>query len=121
MTQLPENKRYILTLDLKDDPDLINEYKYRHRKDTMMREWPEIPQGIKDVGIINMEIFLFKTRLVMIMETKADFDFDKNMNRLAQLPRQKEWEAFVDRFQKSIPGVPSNEKWQLMEKIFELP
>lgn len=121
MVQNPKNKRYVLTLDLKDSPELIKEYRYWHRQDTMMREWPEIPQGIRKVGITGMEIFLFKTRLVMIMETEADFDFDKDMNKLAKLPRQKEWETFVDRFQKSIPGSSSNEKWQLMEKIFELP
>lgn len=112
--------RYVLSLDLKDDPNLIEEYKYWHQTDTMEREWPEIPSGIREVGITDMHIYLLNTRLVMIIETKPDFDFEKDMDRLASLPRQKEWEAFVDRFQKSPPGTASGEKWQLMEKIFEL-
>ena len=111
-------KQFVLTLDLKDDPKLIEEYEYWHRPENA---WPEIPEGIKKVGILEMNIFRYKTRLVMIMETKPDFDFERDMERLSQLPRQEEWEDFVSKFQKSVPGVPSGEKWQRMKQIFELP
>ena len=39
----------------------------------------------------------------------------------ATLERQAEWEAFVDKFQQSEAGAASNEKWQRMEQIFQLP
>ncbi len=117
MTQ-PGFKRYCLTLDLKDDPKLIEEYKYWHQSN---HAWPEIPKGIREVGISDMEIYLLGTRLFMIMETKPDFDFDKQMATLSGLPRQKEWEAFVSKFQKATPGEKSSEKWKLMERIFKLP
>jgi L-rhamnose mutarotase len=111
-------KRYCLTLDLKEDTTLIREYKYWHMPEHI---WPEIPKGIREVGIVDMEIYLLGTRLFMIMETTANFDFNKQMARLAELPRQKEWETFVSKFQKSLPGATSSEKWKLMDRIFNLP
>jgi L-rhamnose mutarotase len=117
LTERPAFKRYCLTLDLKDNADLIKEYRYWHGSDHI---WPEIPKGIREVGIIDMEIYLLGTRLLMIMETKSDFDFDKQMARLAELPRQKEWEAFVSKYQKSSPDAKSSEKWRMMERIFKL-
>ena len=40
------NRRFCLTLDLKDDPKLIAEYRRYHEK-----IWPEITRSIKDSGI----------------------------------------------------------------------
>lgn len=111
-------QRFCLTLDLKDDSTLIKEYKYWHMEEHI---WPEIPKGIREVGILDMEIYLLGTRLFMIMETKEGFDFDRQMARLSELPRQKEWEAFVSKFQKALPGAASGEKWKRMERIFKLP
>jgi L-rhamnose mutarotase len=111
-------RRFCLTLDLRDDPTLVAEYRRWHTPEQI---WPEIPKGIHEVGITDMEIYLLGTRLFMIMEANQDFEFEKQMAVLAALPRQKEWEAFVSRFQRSSPDAASNEKWKLMEKIFKLP
>ena len=54
----------------------------------------------------------------MIMDTVDDFDFEKDMARLATLPRQAEWEAYVAQFQGCSVDARSDEKWQLMERIF---
>ena len=110
-------KRYCKTMMLKDDPQLIKEYKKVHAKGNA---WPEISQGMKEVGIIDMEIYLFNNRLFMIMNTTADFDHNKAMAELAGKPRQAEWEAFVSRFQVSSEKATANDKWQLMERIYEL-
>jgi len=108
-------KRYCQTLDLKDDPALIAEYVDRHSE---AKRWPEIVEGIRTVGILEMEIYLLGTRLFMIVETAADFDWDTAFARLAALPRQAEWEDYMAIFQVSNPGASSAEKWQLMDKIF---
>jgi len=57
----------------------------------------------------------------MIMDTVPDFDHEKAMTELAQKPRQKEWEAYVSRFQRSSAEATADEKWQLIERIFKLP
>jgi len=110
-------KRYCKTLELKDDPKLIEEYKKVHAKGNA---WPEITKGMQDVGIIDMEIYLFKNRLFMIMDTVADFDHDKAMAELAVKPKQSEWESFVSKFQKSSGLATADEKWQLIERIYKL-
>jgi len=110
-------KRYCQTLDLKDDPALIAEYVERHSE---AKHWPEIVEGIRSVGILEMELYLLGTRLFMIVETTADFDWDTAFARLATLPRQAEWEEYMSIFQVSEPGASSAEKWRLMERVFRL-
>ena len=112
-----KTKRYCKTLSLKDDPKLIEDYKKVHAPGAA---WPEITQGMKDVGIIDMEIYIYGTRLFMIMDTVADFDHDKAMTELATKPRQSEWETYVSRFQQSSAEATADEKWQLMERIYKL-
>jgi len=54
------------------------------------------------------------------METKPDFDHDRALSKLAELPRQKEWEAAVSKYQRTAPGSSAKEKWKLMEQIFKM-
>ncbi|CAK7084396.1 MAG: L-fucose mutarotase [Bacteroides rodentium] len=110
-------KRYCQTIDLKNDPELISCYRKWH---SMENAWPEIREGIRQVGILEMEIYILENRLFMIVETPLDFDWDTAMARLALLPRQAEWEEFVSQFQKCKPGQTSSEKWKLMERMFYL-
>lgn len=108
-------KRYCQTLDLRDDPEMVDRYVEVHA-----HVWPEIQAGIREVGILDMQIYRLGRRLFMIMDTTDVFDFVKDNARLASLPRQAEWEAYVAQFQGCDPDAPSTAKWQLMDKIFEL-
>jgi L-rhamnose mutarotase len=108
-------KRFCQTLTLRDDPELIAAYAREHR-----HVWPEIQAGIRAVGILDMQIYLHGNLLFMIVDTVDDFDWQADNARLARLPRQAEWEAWMSRFQNADPGAGASEKWQLMEKIFEL-
>ncbi len=110
-------KRYVQTMELKDDPQLIALYRKAHSRD---EAWQEILDGIRQVGILEMDIYILGQRLVMIVETPLDFDWDEAMARLATLPRQAEWEAYVARFQQCASGATSDEKWQMMERMFYL-
>ena len=42
------------------------------------------------------------------------------MKRLATLPRQQEWEDYMAMFQDCKPGSTSDEKWQMMDRMFYL-
>ena len=110
-------KRFCQTLDLKDNPELIAEYRRRHSEG---EAWKEIIDGIRKVGILEMEIYLLDTRLFMIVETPLDFEWNEAMARLATLPRQQEWENYMAEFQDAKPGASSDEKWRMMERIFYL-
>jgi len=108
-------KRYTLALDLKNDPQLIDEYEKHHQN-----VWPEILKSITDSGIANMEIYRWQNRLFMIMDTTDEFSFDKKAQMDAGNPKVQEWENLMWKYQQGLPGVPEGEKWQLMDKIFEL-
>ena len=109
------NRRFCLTLDLKDDPQLIAEYKRYHRQ-----VWPEITKSIKSSGISEMEIYLLGTRLFMIMEVDESFSFEAKNKADAINPKVQEWEQLMWRFQQALPQAKPGEKWLLMEKIFKL-
>lgn len=110
-------KRYVQILDLKDDDQLIEAYIKQHSKPHM---WREIIDGIKAVGILEMELYIQGNRLVMIVETPLDFDWDKAMSKLAKLPRQQEWEDWNAQYQDCKIGETSDEKWKLMNRMFHL-
>jgi L-rhamnose mutarotase len=111
-----EFKRYCKTLELRNDSALIAAYKKAHSKGQV---WPEITRGMREVGILDMEIYLTGTRLFMIMDTVPDFDHDKAFAELSNKPRQAEWEAHMAQFQDSSPDASADEKWQLIERIFK--
>lgn len=110
-------KRYCQMLSLKDDEALIAEYRKRHAEGQV---WPETLAAIREVGILEMEIYILGTNLFMIVETPLDFDWDTAMAKMATLPRQAEWEAYMSVFQQAEPGASSAEKWQLMDRMFHL-
>ena len=110
-------KRYCQTMDLKNEPVLIKEYRNRHSEDNA---WKEILDGIRAVGILEMEIYILDNRLFMIVETPLDFDWDSAMAKLATLPRQQEWEEYMAMFQDCDATATSDEKWKMMERMFHL-
>jgi L-rhamnose mutarotase len=112
-----KTKRYIKTLTLANDPTLINEYKSLHSEE---RSWKIIRDGIRSVGILEMELFIYETTVCMIIETPIDLDLDLAMKKLAELPKQQEWEDLVSSVQKSEVGKTSADKWHLMERFFHL-
>ena len=109
------NRRFCLTLDLKDDPALIAEYKRYHQK-----IWPEITQSLKDSGIEDMEIYLLGTRMFMIMEVNECFSFEAKGQADLHNPKVQEWEKLMWKFQQSLPEAKPGEKWLLMVRIFNL-
>jgi L-rhamnose mutarotase len=108
-------QKFCLALDLKDDAQLMDEYKAHHQK-----VWPEIIASIKDSGITVLEIYNVGNRMFMIIEADENFSFDKKSAADANNPKVQEWEVLMWKFQQALPWAKSGEKWMLMEKIFEL-
>ena len=107
--------RYVFALDLKDNPKLIAQYKKHHQN-----VWKEVIYSIKESGIENMEIYLLKNRLFMIIEANDNFSLEqKNKNDLNN-PIVQKWEKLMWNYQKALPWAKPNQKWLLMKKIFTL-
>src|SRR5256714_9532315 len=108
-------RRFCLTLDLKDGPKLIAEYRRYHEK-----IWPEISRSIKDSGIQGLEIYLLGTRMFMIMEVNDSFSFEAKGKADQANPKVREWEELMWKFQKPLSHARPEEKWLLMDRIFKL-
>jgi L-rhamnose mutarotase len=109
------SRRYCLTLDLKDDPALIAEYKRHHE-----HIWPEIDTSLRESGIQDAEIYLLGTRLFMILEVDDDFSFEAKAKADQENAKVCEWEELMWKFQRPLPQAKPGEKWLLMERIFKL-
>lgn len=103
--------------DIEGCPALIEAYQRIH---SSTEAWPEIRKGIREVGILEMEMYISGSQVFMIVETPLDFDWDTAMEKLSHLPRQQEWEDYVARFQQCTVGSSSKQKWKLMERMFYL-
>lgn len=110
-------KRYCQTLDLIDSAELIEQYRLLHSPE---KHWKEIREGIREVGILDMDIYIHKNHLFMIVDVAEDFNWEESFEKLSKLPRQAEWEMLVSKFQKCLPDAKSDEKWVPIERIFTL-
>lgn len=108
-------RRFCLTLDLKDDPALIAQYKKYHEK-----IWPEITESIRKSGIEDMEIYLLGTRMFMTMDVNESFSFEKKAKADRENPKVQAWEQLMWKFQQALPQAAAGEKWLRMERIFKL-
>lgn len=110
-------KRYCQFLEIEDNPKLIELYRMMHSR---AEAWPEVLAGIREAGILEMELYIVGNKVVMIVDTPLDFDWDSAMARLASMPRQAEWEAAVAALQGCSPDATSDQKWTMMERMFHL-
>lgn len=107
--------RYLLALDLKNDPALIAEYERYHEA-----VWPEVLQSLRDAGITNMEIYRVENRLVLVMDTTDDFSLARKADMDAANPVVQEWETLMWHYQEALPSAKPGQKWVPMKKVFQL-
>ena len=108
-------QRFILFLDLKDDPELIREYEKYHESIPT-----EIEDSILSSGIESMQIFRFENRLCMEIISNDEFSFAKKGEMDSLNPAVQAWETLMLNYQKTIPGTPAGAKWVLANTIFSL-
>jgi L-rhamnose mutarotase len=107
--------RAVLTIDLKNDPAIVDEYRAHHRQ-----VWPEVTNSLRRAGIRRMEIFILRRRLVMILETDGRDYQDCFASHAASHPRVAEWEALMHAMQESPDGGAPESWWAVMEPLFDL-
>jgi len=106
-------KCYGLTILLKDDPEIIAQYKAYHRQ-----VWPEVLEHARNLGILKTRIFLTGRRLFMYIETEDGFDFGRAFSAPGGgAARLREWDDLMRGFQEPAPEAPAGEWWAQMELV----
>ena len=108
--------RYVLTLDLRDDPAAIAAYRDHHRQ-----VWPEVQDSLRRAGVRYMEILIHGRRLVMILELNNGLNLRQVFaDHAASHPRVQEWERLMQSLQEPASGAPPGEWWAVMDPVFHL-
>mgnify|MGYP001067344645 CR=1 FL=1 len=110
-------QQYCLTLNLRDDDELIREYEGYHKPGNV---WPEVIDSIRESGILDMRIYRSGLLLIMIMTVSDTFSFENKALRDNGNPRVGEWESLMARFQKADEQSMADEKWQPASEVFAL-
>ena len=109
-------KQFGRTIDLKDDPAIIERYVEYHRS-----VWPEVERGLRAIGIQRMLIWRLGRRLFMLMETADDFDpIGDFAHYMESDPRIREWQALMETFQEPVADAQPGEWWADMELVYSL-
>ena len=108
-------KCYGLTINLRDDPEVIAQYKAYHRD-----VWPEVLEQARNLGILKTRIFLIGRRLFMYIETEDGFDFGRAFSAPGgAAARLRAWDDLMRGFQEPAPEAPAGEWWAQMELVHE--
>ena len=108
--------RHVLTLDLKDDPAVIETYKAHQR-----RVWPEVLSSLRGAGLADLHIYMLGRRLVMLVDSPDGLDVRRAFATHAiSHPRVAEWEALMKSMQLPAPDAPAGEWWAEMQPVFHL-
>jgi len=108
--------RFVLTVNLKNDPAAIEAYRDYHR-----RVWPEVLQSLRDVGVEAMDIYLLGRRAVMIVEMTDGLDYRRAFAaHMSSNPRVSAWERLMKSLQGPPPDAAAGEWGAVMEPVFRL-
>ena len=106
-------KCYGLTIILKDDPEVIAQYKAYHR-----HVWPEVLEHARNLGILKTRIFLIGRRLFMYIETEDGFDIGRSFSAPGgEAARLRAWDDLMRGFQERAPEAQADEWWAQMELV----
>jgi len=106
---------YGMTLMLRDDDEVVARYREYHRN-----AWPEVLARLREIGVVEMKIYLTGRRLFMYMEAVDGFDPERDFRKLADDLRYREWDNLMRTLQVRAPEAREGEWWAAMEQVFDL-
>ncbi len=60
-------------------------------------------------------------RLFMVMETRDDFDWERDFARYLESTSQaREWDALMHGYQQVVPAAQPGEWWSVMKEVYNL-
>jgi L-rhamnose mutarotase len=108
--------RYVFTLNLRDEPGIVETYR-RHHRDV----WPEVQASLRRAGVEQMDIYLLGRRLMMVVEMRDGLDYRAAFeSHVSSSPRVAEWERLMTSLQEPVAEAHADEWWAAMEPVFHL-
>jgi L-rhamnose mutarotase len=107
--------RYCFALDLKNDSELISQYKAWHKPHSVPAA---VSRSFARAGIGSLEIYCVQNRLFMIIEADANFNLNAVTGSDSDAIDIRAWEALMGTFQQPLPGAREGEKWMAAETIY---
>jgi len=107
-------KTFAYTIDLIDDPQMIEKYKEYHKS-----VWPEVLNSARSLGIVEQQIYLLGTRLFMVIKTDDNYN-PEDMANHASGEKEKEWDNIMRGFQVKVKEALGDEWWAKMELVFDV-
>jgi L-rhamnose mutarotase len=108
--------RHVLTLNLKDEPGIVETYTRHHT-----RVWPEVRSSLIEAGVEQMDIYLLGRRLVMVVEMRNGVDYKIAFAAHASSTEKvAEWERLMQSLQEPVAEARAGEWWAGMEQVFHL-
>lgn len=107
-------QRFVLTLQLRPDPALAEEYVARHQA-----VWPAVLDSLRASGILRSDIYRTGYTLTMVLETTDEFTFDRKAEMDRSNPVVMQWEKEMAKFQ-AVDDADSDasKRWVLSENVF---
>mmetsp|Transcript_18276 Transcript_18276/g.38173 ORF Transcript_18276/g.38173 Transcript_18276/m.38173 type:complete len:127 (-) Transcript_18276:166-546(-) len=90
--------RMAMTLDIQ--PGKFQEYFDYHQA-----VWPEIQHALHEVGVRNLSVWNWESRLFYYCEYVGERPFAEAMQIYSQMPRVQEWEELMHKYQQKLPGA----------------
>jgi L-rhamnose mutarotase len=75
---------------------------------------------LREIGIVEMRIYLVGRRLFMYMEAVDGFAPERDFPKLAEDSRYREWDELMRGLQRPAPEARAGEWWAPMEEVFDL-
>ena len=106
---------YGMTLMLRDDDAIVELYREHHRN-----AWPEVIARLREIGVVEMRIYLRGRRLFMYMEAVDGFAPEREFPKLLEDSRYRVWDELMRSLQQPAPEAKAGEWWAAMEEVFDL-
>jgi L-rhamnose mutarotase len=107
-------QRFVLTLQLRPDPILLEKYVERHQA-----VWPEVLESLRASGILRSEIFRNGYQLIMVLDTTDDFSLERKAAMDQANPIVMRWEKEMAEFQAvDDADTDASKRWMVLENVF---
>ncbi len=105
---------FALTLNLKDDQRLVEEYLEHHRQ-----IWPEVLDALLTTGVQDIKIYLSGRRLFMVMTAPDGFDPEASFAEYRRSPVAERWDDLMKTYQERVAEAGPDQWWMPLSPVFD--